>query len=244
MSRIKRANLVDNGRTKEINLKEYYEVIKKRIWIIVILVFLTTLAGYIQNTYFHSSLYQTSTRLIIGSDSESMSTLMVMIKDPIIMEKVSKKLPESRSPEGLAGQITVERIDESQVIKLSVVDSDPRMAAEIANTTASVFKSEIVNILEFKDVQLLSEAKVNPAPINETGNRTILIAFILGLITGIGLAFLLDSLDGTVRSSQDIEEYLGVPSLGIVPKMNKKNIIIKKKKRQELDLRGETIGIK
>ena len=57
-----------------------------------------------------------------------MNTLMVMIKDPIIMEKVNSELNLSRSPEGIANEITVAQIDDSQVIKISAIDTDPKVA--------------------------------------------------------------------------------------------------------------------
>ena len=62
----------------------------------------------------------------------------------------------------------MQSIDASQVVSISVIDSDPTMAANIANTTAKVFKEEIPNIIGFNDVQLLSEAKVVPYPINDS----------------------------------------------------------------------------
>ena len=77
------------------------------------------------------------------------------------MEKVVQDLNLDRSPETLAGQITVQSIDASQVVSISVVDTDPKMAANIANTTAKVFKEEILNIVGFNNVQLLSDAKID-----------------------------------------------------------------------------------
>ena len=96
----------------------------------------------------------------------------------------------------------MQSIDTSQVVSISVIDSDPTVAASIANTTAKVFKEEIPNIIGFKDVQLLSDAKVVPFPINDSGNRMIMIGFIIGLVAGIGLVFLLESLDDSVKSEK------------------------------------------
>ena len=128
MGNSKQPNYMVNNVAREINLKEYYEVIKKRIWLIVIITFLTTVAGAFYNSYTHTNLYESSRRIIIGSDSGNMNTLMVMIKDPIIMEKVNSELNLPRSPEGIANQITVAQIDDSQVIKISAIDTDPKVA--------------------------------------------------------------------------------------------------------------------
>ena len=237
--------IIKNVKRKEIDLKEYYEVIKNRIWLIIIITIFTTTCGFVYNSFFNNnvSLYETSTRIIIPTDNEFMKTLMVMIKDPTIMEEVKDELALTRSSEELANQINVERVEESTVVSISVVDTDPAMAVNIANETASVFKKEIVNILNFKDVQLLSPAKENPNPVNQSQNNLIEITVVVGVILGIGIAFLLDSLDGTIKRESDIEEILEVPVIGLVSNMNKKKLLGEKKKYKTLNLRGETVDI-
>jgi capsular polysaccharide biosynthesis protein len=241
-------NQTHEKRVREINLKEYFEVIKRRFWIILLITFITTIAGFIYSHFMSSNftpLYQTSTRMIIEPGTNDMSTLMVMIKDPIIMERVKEDLSLSRSSDSISNQITVARIDDSHVVSVSVVDGNPELAAAIANTTAVAFKEEIVDILGFREVQLLSEARVNMVPINASGgNRTIIIAFVFGVITGLGLIFLLDSLDEKVRREQEVEKILGVPVLGVVSNMNKKSYTFKRQKKKELTVRSETADVK
>lgn len=241
MSNLKQDKLIRNIKEKEINLKEYFLLIKKRFWIVIVITILTTLAGYLYSNFSNTLLYQTSTRIIIGSESGDMKTLMVMIKDPIIMEKVKSELQLTRSTEAIAERIEIELIDESRVVKISVTDQNSKTAVEIANTTAEVFKREIVNILDFSDVQLLSEAKENPNPINETQSRTTIIAFVFGIIVGIGLIFLLDSLDVSVKRESEVEDILGVPVIGSIANMNKKKIAAKQAKNPAMGSRGETV---
>src|SRR5690625_2451908 len=125
-----------NEHPKEINLMEYFEVIKRRFWIIVLVTMLIATAGYFYSYFFNNtSLYQTSTRMIFGSDTEDMNTLMVMIKDPIIMESVRGELKLSRASDTIASQIEVSRIDDSQVVQISVIDENAKIAADIANVT-------------------------------------------------------------------------------------------------------------
>ena len=230
---------------REIDLREVVDIIKKRIWIVIVITVLSALAGATYS-FFNAPtlLYQSSTRLIIGADSEYMKTLQVIIKDSTVLTKVVQELNLETSPEVLASQINVQSIEASQVVSINVVDTDPVRAAEIANTTATVFKEEIPKIVDFDDVRFLSEAKVNPYPINETQNRTVILACIFGLAISIGLAFLLDSFDDTIRPDQEIEELLGLPLLGRVPKMNKKNIKKKSNPQRSVALRGETIVTK
>ncbi|MBW8348391.1 capsular biosynthesis protein [Bacillus sp. IITD106] len=235
------------GIAKEINLKHLFNVIFKRIWIVFIITFLTTIAGwYYSSLHKTDPLYEASTNIIIEADSEYRKTLQVIIKDTIVLESVIKELGLEKSPAALAGQINVYNIDESQVVRISVTDTDSKKAVEIANTTAKVFSEKIPRILNFKedkeDIRILSEAKENPTPVNGSNpNKLILAAMVFGVVLGIGLLFLIDSLDDTIKSESDIEMILGIQVLGSVASMNKKNIQNRKNKNTS-GSRGGSIG--
>lgn len=209
---------------KEINLKEYFYVIKKRYWIIILILCTFTFAGYYITSKNNLSIYETSTRIIIDSDSDYMKTLMVMIKDPIIMEKVKGNLKLSRSSGEISNQIEVEQLEDSKVILITVSDQDPSVAVQIANETARTFKKEIVTLLDFKDVQLLSEAGLTDSPVNGSDRNKMIIFIAAGLVVGIGLTFLLESLDGSIKNEEEAEEILGVPILGTISNMNKRKL--------------------
>ncbi|RKQ33507.1 YveK family protein [Oceanobacillus halophilus] len=229
---------------KEIDLKQYFDLLRRRFWIVILITIITTLAGYFYSSDDYVPEYESSRRLIIGSETEDMSTLMVMIKDPIIMQRVGDEVKTTKSPETIANQIDVARIDESQVVEISVMDLDPEMAANIANATADSFKSEIENILGVTDVQLLSEAKVNLNPINAPSNSTTVIALLFGLVVGIGFIFLLDSLDVKIRKESEVESLLDVPILGTISNMKKKKLSTNKSSQLKVRKGEEKVGVK
>jgi capsular polysaccharide biosynthesis protein len=227
------------GIAKEINLKEIFSVIKKRLWILAVITALASTAGYLYGEKDVTLLYQSSARIIIGKEAD-MNTLQVILKDPVVLEKVVEKLDLKRSPESLANQISVGIIDSSKVVNVQVIDTNPNRAADIANTTAEEFKKEISSLLNFSDLRLYSPAKVNSNPINEQENKTGIIGLVFGLFAGIGFVFFLDSLDDTIRSKKDVEDILDLPVLGRISKMNKKNI--QKQSIHPIDIpRGDTV---
>ncbi|MEK3991750.1 YveK family protein [Robertmurraya sp. FSL R5-0851] len=233
----------DRRMAKEINLKEILGILKKRAWIGITITILAALFGYFYSSINQTTLlYSSSTNIIINADGGQRKTLEVIIKDKTVLEKVITQLGIERTPESLAQSIQVGSIDETQVVKISVIDVNPELAAEIANTTASVFIQEIPNIMDFDDVRVLSDAQVNPIPINESNENKILGAAIIGgIVIGIGLIFLVDSLDESIRSEQEVEDLLEVPILGSVSAMSKKNI--NKTKKINVNNRGDSIGI-
>src|SRR5258705_7312957 len=67
------------------------------------------------------------------------------------------------------------------------------------------------------EVSFENYSRVPRSPVGPARLRNVLIAFILSLVTGIGLAFLLDFLDDTVKSVDDVDRYLHLPALALIP---------------------------
>ncbi|MDQ6785707.1 MAG: polysaccharide biosynthesis tyrosine autokinase [Acidobacteriota bacterium] len=67
------------------------------------------------------------------------------------------------------------------------------------------------------NLTISNRAQKPGGPIGPNRSRNILIAFLISLSAGIGLAFLLDYLDDSVRTSDDIGRYLGLPTLALIP---------------------------
>ena len=118
----------------------------------------------------------------------------------------------------LTSKITVSNADQSQIVNITVQDEDPAMAVEIANTTASVFENDIQELMNVDNVTILSPAvlKENPSPVAPNPMLNMAIAAVVGLMLGVGIAFLMEYLDTTMKDQQDIEDVLGLPLLGIV----------------------------
>ncbi len=67
------------------------------------------------------------------------------------------------------------------------------------------------------NVSVENYSRVPRSPVGPQRMKTILIAFLLSLIAGIGLAFLLDFLDDTIKSVDDVDRYLNLPALALIP---------------------------
>jgi len=71
--------------------------------------------------------------------------------------------------------------------------------------------------LRTSDIKILDRALVPMAPFSPNTKRNILLALFLGLFVGLGMAFLLEYLDNTVKGPEDAEKLTGLPSLGVIP---------------------------
>lgn len=76
---------------------------------------------------------------------------------------------------------------------------------------------ELSGLLRTSNVRVLDAARPMLAPIRPNVPQSVLVGLLAGLVAGLGLALLLEFLDSSVSSQQDIEERLGLTFLGFVP---------------------------
>jgi capsular polysaccharide biosynthesis protein len=149
------------------------------------------------------------------------NTYSVIIKSPAILEKVITELELDQSVEQLSDKITIISQENSQVFSLTVQDRDPSQAVKIANTVSATFQKEIKDIMNVDNVSLLAKAEIkeNPTPVKPNPLLNMAIAVVVGLIAGVGLAFLLEYMDNTIKDEDDIEKLLELPILGSIQKI-------------------------
>lgn len=218
-----------------IDLRELYQILKKRLGLIFVIAFLATVASGIISFFFITPTYQVSTQLVVSNSSgenqvsttdiqsslQLINTYSDILTSPAILDIVVEELGLNSTASQLRGQMTVNTSTNSQVIGLSVRGTDPNLAADIANKTATVFQEEIGHIMSVDNVSILAPAEVaeNISPINPRPMLNMAIALVVGIMIGVGIAFLLEYLDKTVKTEQEVENLLELPILGSIPVM-------------------------
>ncbi|AJY75706.1 YveK family protein [Paenibacillus beijingensis] len=220
-------------------LKEYGRIITKRIWMIIAIVAVVCSLTAVKSYYFTTPVYKADTKLVVNQQTmigNGMQTLNYsdvqtniklinsykeIIKSAAIMDKVAQIYPDLKmSSDVLASRVSVSSASDSQVMNLSFTSTSYTQAAKAVNAIAKVFKDQIPSIMKVDNVAILSTAKVDDAtaPINTKPTLNILVAFIVSLMLAVGLAFLLDYLDDTIKSEQDIASVLELPMLAMITK--------------------------
>jgi capsular polysaccharide biosynthesis protein len=244
-----------------ISLRELFYTLRKRMWLIISITFVAALVSGILSFYVLTPIYSSSTQLLVNREKSDqqmynpnisdiqtnlqlINTYNVIIKSPAILDKVAQELDLDVTAEQLNSKITVGSEKDSQVFAITVQDPDPHTATDIANTTAKVFQEEIVKIMSVDNVSILAVAKTkeNPAPIKPQPVLNIAIAIVVGLMLGIGLSFLLEYLDNTIKNEMDVEKVLGLPVLGAINTIEEKETIRSFLNKKQ-DVRGETFGV-
>ncbi|MFE4350586.1 YveK family protein [Peribacillus butanolivorans] len=219
-----------------ISIKDIFQTLKKRWKLITLLTLIAALISGAISYFLLTPVYQSSTQILVNqkqsknqidstqirSNIDMINTYSVIIKSPAILEKVIDDLELEQSVDQLSQKITINSQENSQVFSLTVQDSNPSKVVEIANSVSGTFEKEIKDIMNVDNVSILAKAEVkeNPTPVKPSPLLNIAIAVVVGLMAGIGLAFLLEYMDNTIRDEKDIEKLLGLPLLGSIQKIS------------------------
>jgi capsular polysaccharide biosynthesis protein len=91
------------------------------------------------------------------------------------------------------------------------------MAAAIADKVGEVFMAEVVKKMKIDNVQVIDPARVPEEASQPKTLLNVAIAAVLGIMVSLGIVFLQEYLDNTIKTPDDVQKYLGLPVLGSVP---------------------------
>ena len=145
------------------------------------------------------------------------NTYSEIIKSRSISEAVIKQLNLDLTAEELSKKITVSKVNDTEIIRIKVSDTNPETATLLTNTIADVFKKEIKNIMEIDNVSTIDTAQVPECHVKPNKIMNMAIAGVFGMMVSVGLAFILEFLDRTLKIPTDVERQLGLPLIGAIP---------------------------
>ena len=132
----------------------------------------------------------------------------------------------------------IERTEIVNLLKRTDYGVKVNVKGWVRTRRGKVFKEKIPELMSVDNVNIISEAKLsdNPIPLKPNKMQNIAIAAVFGLMLGVGLAFLFEFLDTTIKSEKDIEDVLGLPVVGVVrliaeEKVKKTSLISRKVRR-------------
>ena len=221
----------------EKELRQYWEVLRKRWVIVIILPIIAALTSGVISYYLIKPVYQASTTLIVGKkavesgqDATQMldntvlqgniqlaKTYATIAKSRTVEQNVIKNLNLSLTVEELDSLILINPVKTTEILEVQVSNTNPELAASIADNMAQQFSEAVIEIKKVDSVSIIDKAVVPSTPVKPNKMLNVLIAFVVGLMASVGLVFLLEFLDNTIKTSSDVDKHLGLPILGVIP---------------------------
>ena len=244
-----------------ISLKEIFGILRKHLTLIFISLFAgIAIAGAV--TFFvitpqYSSRAQMIVSLPQNDNANSnvndinfnlqmLNTYKDIIKESdslamAVQEEIATKYDIQMTPAEIKGNLQVTQSQNSQMFSISATSPHAVDAERIANTAAEVFQQTVSDVLtNVESITIVSRATASNSPISPNNKMNLAIGFVLGLIVGIGLAFLRELFDRTVKDAKYVTDSLGLTILGTVPQMSQKEVVATTRKALKEETPKET----
>jgi len=222
---------------EEIDLKELLEFIKNKIGMLIMITVGVCLLGCIYGLLIQKPLYNSYTTVILGGNETTNSSTITqsdialnknlvntyaeIVKSRRVLDQVIAELELDIKYETLSNKISVSSVNNTEIIKINVNDTDSLKAKNIANITANFFAKEVVELYNMNNVNILDEAIESDKPYNINIVKQIIIYFIIGFILASGILFLIYYFDRTIKSAEQVEQKIKLPILGRVQEFSK-----------------------
>ena len=218
---------------EEIDLKELFDYFKGKIMWILLTIILVVAIGNIYTILRRVPMYRSSTTIVLVSENKNESynsselqlnknlvgTYSEIIKSRKVLEPVIENLKLNYSYEQLKANVQVSSVTNTEIIRVSVGDKDPNVATKITNEIADVFTREIQKIYNLNNVSIVDKAVSNVKPYNVNYLKDNLIYIAGALVLSCGIIFICFYFDTTIKTSEEIENKLGLNVLGVVPRV-------------------------
>ena len=206
---------------------------------------LTALCAFLYTSLLISPTYQSTTQVYIlnRTDSNTLTYNDVqigtqltndyaqLIKSRYVLEEVIQTMNLSMSYEGLSGMVSVSTPEDTRIIAITVTDTDPVRAMEIANAVREAASEHILNVMDIQAVNVVETANLPTHASGPNTTRNILLGGMLGAVLVAGILVVRYLLDDSIKTTEDVEKYLGLSVLAIIP-LNETEADSKKRRRK------------
>lgn len=216
----------------EIDLQELLAFLLHWLWMIILCGVLTAAAALLISSFVITPLYQSTTKVYILNKQENnnnitysdvqLGTVLTkdyaqMITSRTVLEQVIANCALQENYEQLADKVTVENVSDTRIIAITVKDPDPVAAQLLANEVREIASEQITNVMDIQAVNVVDMANLPEKPYSPKVAQWTLIGLLLGCFVCAAVLTVRFLMDDTIKSSEDVEKYLGLSTLAMIP---------------------------
>ena len=219
-----------------ISLQEIAYALKKRWKLIVLITIAATLVSAILSFFVIKPQYEAKAKLFIGKQEtqetnaynnsdvmmyqQLMKTYAELVKTSDLVTKAVKSANlnyNQNEIKGILNNLTANPSADTQILDLSFKGRNPKEVLKVTEAITDEFISESKELIPNGNVQVIQKPQLPEHPVSPNKKLNILIAFVLGLIMGVGVVLLIEYLDNTFKSREELEKTLDLPIIGAIP---------------------------
>lgn len=228
---------------EELDIIELLYALKNKIKYIVIIVVVFALLGLIYSKFLVTPMYKSSTTFVLSKskditiqsenntnseaitpnditlNSKLVSTYSEIIRSKTIAKEVINSLGLDMTISEFISGVSVTSKDDTELIEITVSNSDSKLSADIANSLAEVFREKVNEIYKIDNLSVIDVAEPSDVPYNVGTIKNILLFAVIGLVLSCGVIFIIVYFDDTIKDEKDIESLLNIPVIASIPKL-------------------------
>ena len=155
---------------------------------------------------------------VVGTDittNQKLTTTYTEIaKSNTVLSQVLPYFSNDLTKKQISSALSVKSIGDTQIISFTAVTTNSDLSARLVNKVVEVFVQEVKEIMAIDNLTIIDRAIVNEDKVGPNTTLNSAIGLILGLMIGVGIAFLKMMLNRTIQNRAEAEKLLGLPVLG------------------------------
>lgn len=220
-----------NDNMMEIDLQEILLLLLHNWWLILVCGILSGILAFSYSTFILTPKYDSTTGIYVMSkqngDTLSYSDAQLsaqltkdyekLITSRYVLETVISQCGLNEKYESLLSRVSVRNATDTRIIYITVKDKDPMQAQFIANAIREVASDHITSVTEVQAVNVVDTANLPTDPSEPSIPRNTVIGVAAGFFLCIAFVIIRYLMDNTIKSSEDVEKYLGWSTLALIP---------------------------
>ena len=213
-----------------IDLLELARVLLSRIWAIILATALGLAAAAAFTTLMLKPVYKSTSILYVLTKSTSITSLadiqmgtsltqdyMVVITSRPVVQKVIDNLGLDMTYGQLKENISVVNPTNTRFLEITVSNNDAFLAKKIVDELADVSAERMAEVMETQAPNIMDYGQIAASPSSPSLIKNSMIGAMLGFVIACGIIVVLYLLNDTIKTPEDVERYLGLNTLGMIP---------------------------
>ena len=215
----------------EIDLLEIFRLLLGNLWLIISVSLFFALGCFAVSKYVVAPYYESTTKIYILNKTEStavtysdvqMGTQLTkdyaeLINRRAVLEEVMQKLDLDMEYEDLLSVVRVSTPSDTRIVSITVEDVDPVEAMHMANCIREVASEHIQNVMDIDAVNVVETANMPTQKAGPSCVKWTMIGGIIGCFLICAVILIQYLIDDTIKTSEDVEKYLGLSTLALIP---------------------------
>ena len=221
----------------ELDIRTIWQLIKKNILLIFLLTVIGGASSLLISRFVISPQFEATVMLAVNARDEAtvaiandqlmaarqlVNTYAVVLTNDTLLDNIISQLGLDDTVQTLQQRITAEPVNQTQVMRMTMRDSDPYIARDVLNIIISQAEELLVTTIRAGSVEIVSPTRINYEPVSPRTTLNVAIGVAIGLAISLLVIFIRKAFSNTFITDEDVLRELNLPVIGILPSLSKK----------------------